>query len=167
MHISTRKRIKETELNMTPMIDVVFLLITFFMVVTEITRQDDIADLQLPDVAAATIDDNPDPERLIINIKKTGMVYVSGAEYNLANPADTNRVKNLLWTEARISRSPATGSANRVVLVRADKRTPFKYVRKIMQLCVDRDIGIWRLAFGTLPFQSREAKLEAEGKTRP
>ena len=68
MHISTRKKVRITELNMTPMIDVVFLLITFFMLVTEITRQDDVEDLQLPDITTAVDDDDPDPGRLVINI---------------------------------------------------------------------------------------------------
>ncbi len=163
MHISTKQRIKTTELNMTPMIDVVFLLITFFMVVTEITRQDDIADLELPDIASAIPDDNPDPERLILSILRDGRVYVSGRHYDLSNPKDATEIKNMLWTEARLTRT-ATGAANRVVLVRADRRTKFKHIRQLMMMCVDPDVGIWRLAFGTLPFQSKQEKLKTMGK---
>ena len=79
MHIDPKQRIKESELNMTPMIDVVFLLITFFMVVSEITRQDDIEDIKLPLVMAAIPDDNPDPDRLVINVLKDGAATRSSA----------------------------------------------------------------------------------------
>lgn len=164
MHISTRKRVKETEMDMTPMIDIVFLLIAFFMVVTEITRQDDIADLQLPDVTAASPDDDPVPDRLIINIDRGGLVYVSGVEYELDVPADAHKIKMLLAKEARIGGRSATGVANRTVLVRADRRCPFRHIRKIIAMCVDQDIGIWKLAFGTLPFETKEERLKAAGK---
>ena len=38
---------QEMEMNMTPMIDVTFLLIIFLMVITDLTQQD-LEDLQLP-----------------------------------------------------------------------------------------------------------------------
>jgi len=145
MHISTKKRVRTTELNMTPMIDVVFLLITFFMVVTEITRQDDIADLELPDVEVAMPDDKPDPERLVINIKKDGSVWYSGAQHT-----DQELLKTL-EIEARLSREAGTGVSDRLILVRADARCPFKHIKKLMRFCTMKRIGIWRLAFGIKP----------------
>ena len=147
MLVSTKKRVKESEMNMTPMIDVVFLLITFFMVVTEITRQDDIEDLQLPDVVASTPDDNPDPQRLVLNVKRDGSFWFGGARRT------EQQVKDALAIEARLSRN-ADGISDRVVLVKADRRVRFEAIRKLIILCVDRNIRIWRLAFGTLPRKS-------------
>ena len=154
MHISTRKRVRVTDLNMTPMIDVVFLLITFFMVVTEITRQDEIEDIHLPDVRASKPDDNPDPNRLVINIAKSGFIYVGGSKRS------DKWVYDALAVEARLSRDMRTKISDRVVLIKADERAEFKHIRKIIGWCVQREIGIWRLAFGTLPF---EASATGEG----
>jgi biopolymer transport protein ExbD len=154
MHIEPGKRTKETQLNMTPMIDVVFLLITFFMVVTEITRQDEIEDIRLPDVTASKPDDNPDPNRLVINVAKDGTFYVGG------HPRSDKWIYHALEVEARLSRDLRTNVSDRVVLIKADKRVPFKHIRKIIGWCVQKEIGIWRLAFGTLPF---EARAEAAG----
>jgi hypothetical protein len=48
---------EHAEIDLTPMIDVVFQLIIFFMVVTQITTQENV-NLRLPDALAA----NPEPE---------------------------------------------------------------------------------------------------------
>ena len=149
MKVSTKRKTAVTELNMTPMIDVVFLLITFFMVVTEITRQDEIEDLVLPDVQASKPDDNPDPSRLVINITRNGTIYVGGSARS------DKWVFDALAVEARLGRSLGSKVSDRVVLVKADEGVEFKHIRKIMAWCVQRDIGIWRLAFGTLPFEAR------------
>ena len=161
MLVSTKKRVKESEMNMTPMIDVVFLLITFFMVVTEITRQDDIEDLQLPDVRAAIPDETADPQRLIINIAADGTVYIGGKPYDITRDPGASTVRGKLSFEATLSRTD-TGAANRVVLVRSDRRVKFQYVKRIMEMCVRE--GIWRLAFGTLPFDTKVQKQSATAK---
>ena len=70
----------DMELQMAPMIDCVFLLLTFFMVVTDIARQDDFEDIKLPDVKAAVPDENPDPRRLVLNIKEDGSIWFGGSE---------------------------------------------------------------------------------------
>jgi biopolymer transport protein ExbD len=154
MHIEPGKKTKTTEPNMTPMIDVVFLLITFFMVVTEITRQDEIEDIRLPDVQASKPDDNPDPNRLVINIVEDGTFYVGGL------PRSDKWLYDALAVEARLSRDLKTNVSDRVVLIKADQRVHFKYIRKIIGWCVQKDIGIWRLAFGTLPFEARAGATE-------
>ena len=157
MHVDPSKKVKTTELNMTPMIDVVFLLITFFMIVSEITRQDEIEDMILPDVTASKPDDNPDPNRLVINITKTGAIYVGGSSRS------DKWVYDALAVEARLSRDLKTSISDRVVLIKADERAEFKHIRKMIGWCVQKEIGIWRLAFGTLPLEAREA--EAAGGT--
>ncbi|MFW6107241.1 MAG: ExbD/TolR family protein [bacterium] len=156
MHIPTRKRVKTTELNMTPMIDVVFLLITFFMVVTEITRQDEIEDLELPDVKADKVDENPDPERLVINVLADGTYIIAGREVGEKDVFDA------LAVEARLSRKKGTEVSNRTVLVKADKRTPYRFIERIMQMCTHNKIRIWRLAFGTRPTRPGGGEKRAE-----
>ena len=154
-----RKKIQVqiTTFQTTSLIDIVFLLVTFFMVVTEITRIDEIADLQLPSLVAARPDENPDPNRLVINVLKDGRIVVSG------EARSDKWLFDALTTESRLHRDPATGICDRPILVRADIRTPFKNVRKLIMLCVDKNIKIWRMAFGTLPIKPEDAmKVEKE-----
>ena len=140
------QRIMLTKLNMTPMIDCVFLLNLFFMTVTELTRQDDIEKLQLPDIKHSEADENPDPMRLVINILWNGTFYISGKE------CSEDDVTSALLVESRLSRNPE-GISDRTILVKADERTPFKFIRKLMMLCVQRNIRIWRLSFGIRPVE--------------
>ena len=64
-----RKRVDEYELdiNLTPMIDVVFNLIIFFMVITDMTQKD-LEYLVLPKADKADVDEGEDKDRIIINI---------------------------------------------------------------------------------------------------
>jgi len=129
---------------MTPMIDCVFLLNLFFMTVTELTRQDDIEAIKLPDIRYAKPDENPEPERLVINVLKEGKFIVSG------NICDDDEIKRLLLREARLTRNQE-GISERTVLVKADERVPFKHIKHLIMLCVQRNIKIYRISFGIKP----------------
>jgi len=142
--IDPNKRVRITQMNMTPMIDCVFLLNLFFMTVTEITRQDMLEDVILPDIKASRPDENPEPQRLVLNVLKDGRIFVGGAARS------DQWLYDALAIEARLSRN-STGISDRTVLVKVDERAPFKYVRKLIGICVDKNIRIWRISFGTRP----------------
>ena len=57
----------DLDINLTPMIDVVFNLIIFFMVITDMTPKD-LEYLILPSAAKAAKDEGEDKDRIIINI---------------------------------------------------------------------------------------------------
>ncbi|MDZ7815068.1 MAG: biopolymer transporter ExbD [Planctomycetota bacterium] len=65
-----KRRVKqdyETEENLTPLIDCIFLLLIFLMCVTEITKTENDQLLILPFAQSATKDEKPD-ERIVINV---------------------------------------------------------------------------------------------------
>ena len=68
---------EELELNLTPLIDVVFLLLIFFMVSTTFQKESEIS-LQLPRASDAPTE--PAPERIEIVINAAGRVYVNDRE---------------------------------------------------------------------------------------
>ena len=64
------KKIPRTgELNLTPLIDCVVILVSFLLLVTEFSRQNEFGDIVLPDIRQAGIVENPDPHRLVIDRK--------------------------------------------------------------------------------------------------
>ena len=83
MNINKADAQTEMEMNMTPMIDVVFLLIIFFMIITDLTQQD-LEELKLP-VAMQCVADEPDPDvvRPVINLLDNGRMIVIGNCLNL------------------------------------------------------------------------------------
>ncbi|MBM4034217.1 MAG: biopolymer transporter ExbD [Planctomycetes bacterium] len=139
MLIQLGKRVMTTRLNLTPMIDCTFLLLTFFMVVSELTRQYDALEVQLPRVKAST---TIPPETHIIKLTSDGTLYWAGER--LAVEDLRRKLRWLRETEPDAS-----------VVVKADERTPFKHIREVFKACADRRVRIWRLAFGALPTEEQ------------
>ncbi|MBM4033555.1 MAG: hypothetical protein FJ291_17470 [Planctomycetes bacterium] len=130
-----------------PAICVLSLLVGYMVVCfPDRPRRDDndIEMVRLPDADFAVPDDNPDPERLVINVLKDGTMVVS------QNVCTDQEVQKLLLLEARLSRNE-DGTCEVQLLIRADYRTPFRHVMKIINWCRDPKVGIYRLSFGTRP----------------
>ncbi|HOX39003.1 MAG TPA: biopolymer transporter ExbD [Candidatus Brocadiia bacterium] len=68
-------------INMTPMIDVTFQLIIFFMVVATMSRLELEANLKLPFADMAIIEETPDANRLVINVDKDEKIIIYGKTY--------------------------------------------------------------------------------------
>ncbi len=143
----------DMEMNMTPMIDVVFLLIIFFMIITDMTQQD-LEDLELPMVRHAKEDKpKPDEWRPILNITYDGRMvhkrkplYAPETHDHLANPLID--VQNWLVTVAKkMEKDDGMGFPlpDEHLMIRADMSTPFKHVQKVMELCAVKGIQIWKI----------------------
>ena len=87
MKLSLRPRI-QPEVNLTSLIDVVFLLLIFFMVSTSFVKQSQIS-IRLPE-AESTVLVEEVPERIDIMITATGTFLVNGREL-INNRAETIR----------------------------------------------------------------------------
>jgi biopolymer transport protein ExbD len=148
---------EDLELNMTPMIDVVFNLIIFFMIVTDMTQKE-LEDLVLPD-SRASVEDKDDEEevRIIINIsKKNKETYAQDREVDIkikGQPYDLDSLKNHLWKIAETKRNPEDPSGANpsevYVLVRCDRDIAWKEVQWVMQACAHPDVRIYKLQFAT------------------
>lgn len=153
----------DMDMNMTPMIDVVFLLIIFFMVITDLTQQD-LEDLQLP-VAMNAIPDKPDPDefRPIVNIKIDGSMWVKRKElYNPEEPDEYKEIRTWLADVAVRMEKDKDGLPDEPLLIRSDENTPFKEVQKLMEQCGYQDVKIWKiqLAASEAEDEAKKARLE-------
>ncbi len=144
----------EGKMDMTPMIDIVFNLVIFFMLVTDI-NQKDLAELTLPLAHMSQDDDGKDPDdRLIVNISKDGVILVKNEKKSLDALAtflesakrsyDTRQA--LLGKEG--SEEKAGQKVSKLfVLLRADKDTPWQHIQYIMTIM--SEAKIYKLQFGT------------------
>ena len=151
----------EMEMNMTPMIDVVFLLIIFFMIITDLTQQD-LEELQLPKARSA-VEDKPDIEvvRPIINIPQSGrMIYKRRALYDPEIDGENMQgLEHFLADQA--GRMPKKDKLpDNPLMIRADRGTEFKYIQRVMETCGKEGIRIWKLELGA----AQEEKDEEEKK---
>ena len=146
-------------IDMTPMIDCVFLLIIFFALIIDLSQQN-LEDLVLPRAVYRVPDDQPPMNRPVINVLQNGsVVYRQRVVYDPAvHGVDYRPIKQLLLSIRREGlASNAFGLENKTVggrpvplmdvpiLIRADKWTEWRYVGEIMKQCCQPDIAFWRV----------------------
>jgi biopolymer transport protein ExbD len=137
-------------LSMTPMIDIVFNLVIFFLIVTDLTQKD-LENLVLPLAIKAKEDKAAEEEeRVIINLVEdedapgTYKAIIARKEYT------HEALKQHLLRRADSAREDVEPYGSKIyVLIRADRSTPWQQVQWIMQDCADPDVRIWKLQFAT------------------
>ncbi len=108
-------------LNLTPMIDVVLLLVIFFMVATQFADAERQIDLKVPSVKEAGAL-TPAPKKQVVNVFANGRCHLNGKEMDLVG---------LTQELAHIKRQyPELG-----VLVRGDGECRFDVVAKVLAAC--------------------------------
>ena len=132
-----RKKPPQVSLNMTPMIDIVFQLIIFFMLVSEFQNME-MEQITLPFALKAKEVVEP-PDRLVINVTSRGETTV------MRRPYSTEQLSGLLANRARMSRGE-DGLSNVAVKIRADAECKYLHVQRILTQCMEQ--GIWKLSFG-------------------
>ncbi len=135
-------------MDMTPMIDVVFLMIIFFMIVSDLSQQD-LAELTLP-VAETASEDKTEEGRMIVNIlgaEMKGQIEIKRKNWGSLDGSDAVSVlRNYLFVEAQSGeREEGTGASERPLLIRCDKATEFKHVQKVMRICGEDGIRIYKI----------------------
>jgi biopolymer transport protein ExbD len=147
-------------MDMTPMIDCVFQLIIFFMIITDMSQKE-LEELYLPKALVAAAD-KPDPNEMrpIINILSDGSMFVKREVVYDPKKDDKyrklteylGRMANQMAKEPIDPKNPSGPKAPKnPILIRADQATPAKYVQKVMETCGKAGIQIWKveLAAGT------------------
>jgi biopolymer transport protein ExbD len=124
--------------NMTPMIDVVFLLIIFFLVSSHLARQEIQMELDLPDAATGhRADAEEDIRRIVINVlaeePRQQRILVAG------EALDADSLAEMVRYESRRSTKPLE------VRIRSDRSVPYGVVEPIMIACARA--GVWNVTF--------------------
>jgi biopolymer transport protein ExbD len=123
--------------NMTPMIDVVFLLIIFFLISSHLTRQEQQVKLTLPVASTGAHPTQMTGSRLIINLLPDGRILAQDEE--LAPESIGQRIG------AVVSRLSPAERENFEVRVRCARETPYEFAQPIFNGCVQH--GIWNVTF--------------------
>lgn len=129
-----RRRREEPNVNLTPLIDVVFLLLIFFMVSTTFRRE---ADLRL-DLPEASRTPAPTEQHLTVSIDAAGVYYVNDQALPDARPETLRQALAAAAGEDR----------QQPLLLRADGRTPHQAVVTAMDAA--GQLGFRRLVIGTV-----------------
>lgn len=120
------------EINLTPLIDVVFLLLIFFMVSTTFEREAELS-IELPEATSRA--EEQKETKIEIAIDASGSFYVNGRQLVNTKP----QTLKLAMQKA------ADGKPEVPVVISADAKTPHQSV--IMVMDAARQLGLVRLTF--------------------
>ena len=126
---------------MTPMIDIVFQLIIFFMLVSSMNTVRFVP-LELPVAGRSVEDRQPRPETMVINVKADGLCLIGGKAYS------PEAVRTLFREARKQNPDPADSKSVSFPLhIRADAGVDYGHVQWLMT-SASVDGGIRKLQIG-------------------
>ena len=128
MRVPLRRRERGLHFNITPLIDIVFLLIIFFLAASHLARSETAQAVELPE-ATRQEDEEELAQRVVVTVTAEERFYVSGNELLLPQ-------LELLIQNAKLD----AGEQPLEVQIRADRSVPFGTVEPIMLACVRSNI---------------------------
>ena len=120
--------------SLSSMIDIVFLLIIFFVVTASFDREQIDPQVALPVVESAAIKSLP-PTRLMVNVLSDGSVKLGF--YHIAAPEVPEKLGNLMRS---MKDDPRT-----VLIVSGDGDTPHKYISAVMNAAAQAGFSLVRI----------------------
>ena len=130
-----RKRSHEgCSVDMTPMIDVVFQLIIFFIVTIKMEQTIN-EEIELAKAEYGPTIEEEDPRTMVVEVDQRGWISIHGAQLS--------RDKFTKIMQARQKRH-----GEFPVLIRGDWRARHQDIRAVMDICTA--VGIWRINFAAI-----------------
>ena len=126
-------------MQLAPMIDIVFLLLIFFIVTWQFSRSETELNVSVPTAEEGSELNRPKGE-IIINVLSDGVIRVEGLTVDL------------LQLQDKLS-AIARQFENQPVRIRGDGQVPYQRIVEVIDTC--QKSGIWNISFAT---QRPEAK---------
>lgn len=131
----------KAEPNLTPLLDVVFQLITFFMLVINFSSENYDQRVRLPVAGSARPVEEPrqvSEDRLVLNVDRDGHLLMGGEAQPLHKAIETiKHHAQLIRINLKVSKVKldASGSLPTTIILRADKETTFSALNGVIKAC--------------------------------
>jgi len=138
MNFSRRNR-QPLEITLTPMIDVVFLLLIFFMVTTTFNQQTELK-INLPEAKGMEV--GKEPKKIVLTINAEGLYFINGEDglpHQLVNQKQETLKRALIQTAGNSRLMP--------FVISADGKTPHQAV--VTALDIASQVGFKHITFST------------------
>jgi len=116
------------EINMTPFVDIVLVILVIFMVTATFVTQGKIP-LNLPQASSAQ-NHKDEQKPLVVSLKETGELYCDDVALSI---------------EALDAKIAQIRSKEPYVLLRSDAKTPFEHVVKVIDICKKNHINTFAI----------------------
>ena len=145
----------EAKPNLTPMIDMTFLLVVFFMLTIDLSQKEYVQ-LDLP-FARQGVEDKEKKDgiqRMTINLLPSGDIIFKGETWPLATGSPEKQAASLVALKQELQRltndpdlREDDKSSKVPVMIHGDRNARWQYVQWIMQVCADPTIGVYQIQF--------------------
>ena len=136
MRVLQRLRHRPVGFNMTPMIDVVFLLIIFFLVSSHLAQRENRIRVELPDAKSGLLVVENETPRVTLTLQGDGKWWLAGRRVAVAQLTERLRVQQEQQGETMELR------------IRCDRRVPYRRVESVLAKAVE--VGIWNVSFAVI-----------------
>jgi biopolymer transport protein TolR len=131
MAVGGKKGGPMADINVTPMADIMIVLLIIFMVITPMLQKG--VDVKLPQ-ASNSKERKDEPKSIVVAVKKDGTTYLGSAKLE-------NQAELLPQVKERLQDLP---EGARMIYLKADEAMPYSEVMKVMDLC--REAGVEEVA---------------------
>jgi biopolymer transport protein ExbD len=119
--------------DMTPMIDIVFQLIIFFLVSSHLTKQEAHTKLPLPTATSGEASHDESAPRVTLNVQANGSITLGSAAVSLAALPEKLKAKRALVGDGL------------EVRIRSDRHVPYRVISPLLSACAAADV--WNVTF--------------------
>ncbi|EAQ79840.1 ExbD/TolR family protein [Blastopirellula marina] len=130
-----KSRRELAEGDMTPMIDMTFQLIAFFMVLINFSQAEQDDKVRLPDSELARPPDAPLVDALTLHVRQSGLTVISNDEH------DMEQLRKRMILEKQYTDDPKKVT----IIIRGDKAVPTGKVQEVIRLCQDVGFELFAL----------------------
>lgn len=153
-----------TALNLVPMVDIMFLMLLFFMLGSDMGQRE-LEDVALPEASSVREDKDADRNRTTINVYHSSRscaaveaggvcrdeghwkVGIRGRDFDLKTEEDIARLRGLLKRDADESRVlPTDKVSERHVMIRGDRAARYGAIQRVIHVC--SECGIYKVDVG-------------------
>ncbi len=138
MKIPSQARSYGVQFNLTPMIDIVFLLIIFFLVASYLSGSENQEAIQLAKAGGGSFNDPESARRIVVTVTAAGQFLIGGQTVTIADFAMQIRPTGNQKTDQDLE-----------IRLRADKRVPYELVEPLLVECAKA--GISKIKFNVIP----------------
>jgi len=129
------------EIPLAPMIDIVFLLLTFFIVTAQITENEKDLDVKVP-----TSEKGQESQRqfneIIINVREDGTTSINGQIFT-AEQLEAKLIR--LVKASNAVENDDNDTSNQPVRLRGDSKAAYQNIVNVIDIC--QSAGIWNISF--------------------
>ncbi len=126
-----RSELPQAEGDMTPMIDMTFQLIAFFMVLINFAEADQNERIKLPESQLAKPAEKPPTSPLTLQLMENGTVILGTEQVPLGN------VRRLLVRESQLLEARGQKPSDATIIIRGDRNAKTGRVQELIKVCQD------------------------------